>query len=199
MGEIDWLEYPVGATPLDLNETQDLIPQHISNQQQLNEWELANILEAEEKIWRKPPSVETLLTLNYLQTLHKDMFAKTWKWAGKLRKSNKNIGVEWSYVQTNTKLLLDDIVYQLSNNTYSIDEIAARFHHRLVAIHLFPNGNGRHSRLTTDILLQVLGKEKFSWGDSNLSNMNDTRNSYIQALRNADGQDYSALLQFVRS
>jgi Fic-DOC domain mobile mystery protein B len=198
MARLTWLEYPIGATPLDPDESQGLIPEHISTQQQLNEWELMNILEAQEKALRTIPPHTDLLNLHYLQHLHKQMFSRTWQWAGTLRKSNKNIGIDWPQIAINIRVLLDDVQYQITNNTYSHDEIAARFHHRLVAIHLFPNGNGRHARLIADVLLQSLGKEKFSWGNADLANVTDVRKNYIQALRDADQHDYKALLQFVR-
>jgi Fic-DOC domain mobile mystery protein B len=194
-----WLEYPLGATPLDPDESEGLIPTHISTQQQLNEWELLNILEAQEKVLRFNQSYEHILTLHFSRSLHKYMFSNTWKWAGILRQSNKNIGVDWQNIASRTKVLLDDVKYQIENATYSRDEIASRFHHRLVAIHLFSNGNGRHARLMKDLLLQALGHEKFTWGNINLSDMTNVRKNYIEALRKADQHDYEALLQFVRS
>ena len=41
-------EYPAGATPLDPDEAAGLIPRHIDNHGQLNEWELANIVKGEQ-------------------------------------------------------------------------------------------------------------------------------------------------------
>jgi Fic-DOC domain mobile mystery protein B len=192
-------EMPFGATPLDLDEIEGLIPEHITTQSQLNEWESENILMAEQRTQRRLPKSNTLLSLPYLQSLHTWMFNKTWRWAGDLRRSNKNIGTDWISIAVETQQLMDDVAFQLENQAYSVDEIAARFHHRLVAIHLFSNGNGRHARLSTDILLRVNGQERFSWGRRNLSDSNDTRRVYIDALRLADKHDYSALIDFIRS
>ena len=175
-------KYPTGSTPLDPDEIVSLIPIHITTQDQLNEWEQVNILE-----------------LDFCTKLHKKMFDRTWKWAGQFRQSNKNIGVFWEQVVNHLKVLLDDVKFQLENKTYPVDEIAARFHHRLVLIHLFPNGNGRHARLITDVLLFNSGEEKFSWGKVNLVSNSRTRQAYISALRAADKGNYLPLLEFVRT
>jgi Fic-DOC domain mobile mystery protein B len=192
-------EIPVGATPIDPNEAAGLIPLHITTQEQLNEWEEANILEADMRLKRRKPKLEQLLTLTYLQQLHQLMFANTWQWAGKLRQSNKNIGVDWPIIATNIQQLVDDVTFQLNNDSYPIDETATRFHHRLVAIHLFSNGNGRHARLATDLLLLLHQQKRFSWGIKTYQNINDARTDYIHALRLADQHDYVELIKFVRS
>jgi fido (protein-threonine AMPylation protein) len=120
---MDFLEYPFGSTPLDPDESQGLIPLHISTQQQLNEWELANILEAQEKILRIKPAHDEILTLHFCQKLHKNMFSTTWKWAGELRQSNKNIGVDWLKISVETRLLLDDVKYQIAHDSYPINPL----------------------------------------------------------------------------
>lgn len=128
------------------------------------------------------------------------MFSKVWKWAGAFRKSGKNIGVDWHKISTELQTLLDDVRYWIENKTYSEDEIAARFHHRLVWIHLFPNGNGRHARLMTDVLLKdILHQEPFTWNIKRINVEDDVRALYLKALREADNLDYSALLEFVRA
>lgn len=213
------LEYPTGATPLDPDEIAGLIPEHITTQAELNEWEQANILEAE--MWFTTSyrfaynasttgynvignygantNVTTLLATSFLQQLHKKMFDKTWRWAGQFRKSNKNIGVDWVHVATNLRQLLEDAKYQVTNHSFSIDEIAARLHHRLVLIHPFPNGNGRHSRFMTDLFLLANNQPRFSWGKNNLYGNSTTRKEYIKALQTADKHNYNSLLNFVRS
>jgi len=96
--------------------------------------------------------------------------------------------------------LCDDVRYWIANETFEADEIAARFHHRLVQIHLFPNGNGRHARLMADILLeQFLGRPPFTWGSANLANTGDDRKRYIESLAAADKGDYTLLMEVVRS
>lgn len=165
MGKIMILDYPPGATPLDLDEANGLIPQHITTQGQLNEWEQANILEAEKWIGRHRQLKQLdILTVDFIKKLHQIMFNKTWSWAGKFRQTNKNIGVDWVFVAVELKVLLDDINYQFKNNVYSVNELATRFHHRLVSIHPFSNGNGRHARMMTDIVLLSQDHPRFSWG-----------------------------------
>lgn len=118
---------------------------------------------------------------------------------GAYRKSQKNIGVAYYRIPTELRTLLDDCRYWLEHDTYPPDEIAARFHHRLVSIHCYPNGNGRHARLATDLLLTSLERDRFSWGSANLIDAGATRATYVAALRAADNHDYGPLLAFVKS
>ena len=128
------------------------------------------------------------------------MFKKVWRWAGTYRKSNKNIGVDKFEIPMQLRLLLDDTKYWIENKTFPEDEIALRFSHRLVKIHLFPNGNGRHSRLIADILINKgFGKDEFTWGSINLTHMGNVRTTYLNALKKADEGDYKDLLNFARS
>lgn len=191
------LKYPSGATPLDIEEIEDLIPSHITTQGQLNEWEAINILKAEQ--WLFLTKHLDIVSLKFIRLLHKKMFNETWGWAGIFRKTQKNIGVEASMITSKLTELLDDVKYQIENHTYSIDEISFRFHHRLVAIHPFPNGNGRHSRLMSDILLVSNDSSRFSWGAKMHKTEDLVRRDYIQSLKNADRHDYELLSKFVRS
>jgi Fic-DOC domain mobile mystery protein B len=186
-----------GATPLDPDEASGLIPQHIRTQQELNEWEQDNILNASRWALRARPT--DVLTEAFVRDLHRRMFDRTWKWAGDFRRSDKNIGVHWLRISVELRVLLDDTRYWFDNGTYPLDEVAARFHHRLVSIHPFANGNGRHSRLITDVLLTRHGGSLFTWGSGDLFASGNTRTRYIASLRAADGGDYSALLAFIRS
>jgi Fic-DOC domain mobile mystery protein B len=128
------------------------------------------------------------------------MFATVWRWAGEFRRSQKNIGIDWMQVPEALHLLFQDVDGWLQYQTYPPDVVAARFHHRLVSIHAFPNGNGRHARLMTDVvLIHQLGQKRFSWGQENLTNAGDCRRRYIEALQAADRHDYGPLLSFVRS
>jgi Fic-DOC domain mobile mystery protein B len=190
------LETPEGATPLDHEELNDLKPNHITNQSELNEWESNNILNA--MAWLERTN-EEVLSIDFIKKLHLKMFDNTWKWAGKFRRSNKNIGVDWEKIAISLHDLLEDIKTQIRHKSYSNDEIAARFHHRLVKIHYFSNGNGRHARLGCDKLLEELKCEKFTWGVSSFANESESRERYILALREADKNDYNSLFQFVRS
>ncbi len=210
-------EYPVGATPLDLDEAIGLIPNHITTQSELNEWEQANILEAEmwlstQRVAYSLPTasdiagsklntnrkVPGLLEANFIQQIHKRMFNKTWRWAGQFRKSDKNLGVDWIYIPIRLRELLENVSYQVANYSFALNEIATRFHHQLVAIHLFSNGNGRHARLVTDYFLIAHNQPRFSWGQSNLYENSIIRKNYIKALQAADRHDYQPLLKFVR-
>lgn len=192
-------EYAPNATPIDGDEIAGLIPKHITTQGQLNEWENANILKAEGWLAGKRQFKRDIFTIDFIKLLHKKMFAETWKWAGAFRKSAKNIGVDQAMITTELQKLLDDACYQIEYKSYQMDEIAYRFHHRLVFIHPFPNGNGRHARLMTDILLLYVGQPRFSWGSKQLEALGPVRKQYIDALKKADKHDYSALAGFVRS
>lgn len=195
-------DYPFGATPLDPNEIEDLIPSHIVTLLELNEWEQANILEAEAWLSKQSHQFNNVMTFEFIQKLHKKMFNQTWKWAGLFRRTNKNIGVDWAIIREQLKILMDDIQYQVAHKIYNIDEIAAMFHHRLVAVHPFPNGNGRHARLMTDILLLSLQQPRFSWGRKQILDLYEptqVRRNYITALQAADKHDYQLLFAFVRA
>jgi len=184
------------STPLTEEEQQDLIPSYITLRSELNEAEQANILEAEEWAFTRKRDV---LDEKFLKTLHKRMFGRVWRWAGKFRQSERNIGVDAYRIPNDLRQLIDDCRYWIENGTFDPDEIATRFHHRLVLIHPFPNGNGRHARLMTDLMLTTLGRPRFTWGRVNLVDTSETRKTYIAALRAADAHDYDPLLEFVRS
>ena len=190
------LDYPPGATPLDADELASLIPGHITTQGELNEWEQLNIVQGES--WARKQRKE-ILNEGFLRQLHKQMFGETWKWAGQFRKTDKNIGVDWLKIGVELKKLLDDTHYQIEHANYTPDEIAVRFHHRLVLIHPFPNGNGRHARLMADLLVERLSQPRFTWGSRSLVDANDTRMTYIAALQAADRRDIAPLLAFARS
>ena len=191
-------DYPEGATPIDEDEKRGLLIPHISTREELNEWEQRNITDAYS--WLDRTRQKNILSEEFIRKLHVEMFGKVWSWAGTYRRTDKNIGVDWSQISVLFRQLLDDIHFWIDNETYSADEIATRFHHSLVFIHLFPNGNGRHARVMTDVLLEkILSQGPFTWGSGNLIEEGDVRANYIQALRSADGQDYEPLLKFARS
>jgi Fic-DOC domain mobile mystery protein B len=185
-----------GQTPLTEEELEQLIPAYITLRHELNEAEQSNILEAEEWVFTRKRDV---LSEKFLDNLHKRMFGRVWRWAGKHRQSNKTIGIDAYRIPTELRQRLDDCQHWIDNSTYEPDEIAARFHHRLVLIHPYPNGNGRHARLATDLLLVSLGRPRFTWGRVNLVDASKTRTTYIEALRAADNHDIGPLLEFVRT
>jgi Fic-DOC domain mobile mystery protein B len=141
-----------------------------------------------------------ILSDGFMRRLHKRMFGTTWRWAGQFRTSDKNIGGTWWKIPTDLKNICDDVTIWIESGSYPPDEIAARFHHRLVAIHSFPNGNGRHARTITDLLLvQRLGRPRFTWGSGNPVDSGGCRRKYIDALRSADRYDYQPMMDFVRT
>ncbi|MBF0512358.1 MAG: mobile mystery protein B [Candidatus Omnitrophica bacterium] len=189
-------QYPAGATPLDPDEVEGLKLKHITTREELNRWEQDNINEALD--WVQTHRQGDVLTEKFIKTLHHKMFGKVWRWAGQFRQTGKNIGVDHPQISTSLHLLLQDVHYWIKEKVYSADEIAVRFHHKLVWIHLFPNGNGRHARLMTDILLGILKQKPFNWTIQGLQDEDRVRDAYLKALRKADKGDYSMLLEFVR-
>jgi len=192
-------EYPDGATPLDPNELSGLKLDYITTREELNRWEQDNINEAINWL-EKRRNKKDILNQAFVKKLHKKMFEKVWSWAGSFRQTNKNIGVDKYVIGQELLLFLDDVKYWIENQTYKPDEIGTRFHHRLVLIHPFANGNGRHARLMADTLMtNILEASSFSWGSANLNTQGDVRRQYISALKSADNHDYSSLIEFVRS
>ncbi len=192
-------QYAPGATPLDLDEAQGLIPAHISTQGDLNAWEQANILQG--ATWAARQKKRELLEEAFVRDLHHHMFDKTWQWAGTFRKTNKNIGADWTQVAVKLRNLLDNTRYQIEHQVFTASETAIRFHHQLVWIHAFPNGNGRHARLMADLLAQRLGQPRFSWGGASgsLVAVSSLRQQYLAALRMADQGQYQDLIRFAHS
>lgn len=194
------LNYPYGATKLDPDEIEGLIPQHISTHAQLNEWEQENILSAENWYSQRKFSYAKILEIPFINGVHRRMFNQTWIWAGKYRNSEKSIGINPFYIPMRLGELLEDVIYHIKHESYFIDEIVVRFHHRLVSIHPYPNGNGRHARFVADLLLISKQKIRFSWGSqlNDVMTVKEIRKKYIDALRAADKQNYQPLLEFVR-
>ncbi len=192
------ITYDEDATPLDYDELKGLLPTHITTRGELDFLEMENISQA--IIWSDNLKNTDIINVEFICNLHKKMFSNVWKWAGKFRKSQKNIGIPYIQIEVELQTLCDDAQAWTQYNTYPPDEFAARFHHRLVFIHPFSNGNGRHARLMADLILEKLFTTKvFSWGEKSLANHNKTRKEYIKALKMADEHDYSLLLEFVRS
>jgi Fic-DOC domain mobile mystery protein B len=188
-----------GNTPLSPEEQPDLMP-NLATKEELNEWERQNILEAytwalePKRIGRQDP-----LTEPYVRELHLRMFDQTWKWAGMYRTTEKNIGIPHYQIRDSLAGLLGDVRYWLEYRTFVPDEIAIRFHHRLVFIHPFANGNGRHARLMADVLAQRQNRPIFTWGSADIAQAGDFRRSYLEALRAADENDMRALMAFART
>lgn len=194
------LEYKEGQTPLDESEKEGLLIKTITTHGELDEHEQLNIEKAVKWTIQTKLSPEKILTEEFIKSLHKRMLGDVWAWAGEFRKSQKNIGVNWIKIGIELKSLLDDTKYWIENKTYPPDETAIRFKHRLVNIHCFPNGNGRHSRIMADIIIEsVFGKEAFTWNHSNMVKADETRKKYIDAIREGDNGNILLLLEFARN
>jgi len=192
-------EGPPGSTPLDPDEAEGLKPAWVATRADLNEAEQANILAALNRAkWRRITS-DALLDDKSARDLHRDMFGDVWIWAGRYRTTEKSIGVDPSTIGVRVRdLMLDAKAWLSGRQPMPADQVACELHHKLVAIHPFPNGNGRHARAMTDLLLRSVGAAPFTWGSASLDRIGDARARYIAALRAADDGDYGPLSSFVR-
>ena len=191
----DLFAQPDDATPLPPEEQRDLIP-NLAFRRELNEAEQENIARAQDwALGRR----RDLLSEKFISDLHKRMLGDVWRWAGNFRTTERNLGIPFYEIPTALRQLLDDVKAWVKYKSIPPDEIAVRFHHRLVQIHPFPNGNGRHARLMADLLIMQLGQDRFPWGRANLQQAGDVRRRYIDALRAADNHDIAPLLAFARS
>lgn len=184
-------------TPLTPAEREGLIPAYITSRAELNEAEQENIGQAEG--WASSRRRGDVLDPEFLLKLHRRMLGRVWRWAGAPRRTDRNIGIAPHLIETELHNLVGDVRFWVEHESYDPDEIAVRFHHRLVAIHPFPNGNGRHARLAADLLVIQLGGRRFTWGGANITERAETRRRYVHALRAADGHDIGPLLAFARS
>jgi Fic-DOC domain mobile mystery protein B len=191
------MDYPEGATALDPDEIEGLKLPHIETRSELDQLEQQNIQEGYNWLTRQR-KYKDFLTEAFLLELHKQLFGSVWSWAGSYRHSDKNIGIDYLHIAVELRNLLDDARYWIEHDTYKPEEFAARFHHRLVKIHPFPNGNGRHARIMTDVILETIPEaESVNWGSRILGADGEHRQAYIQALRAADQNDYRLLIKFV--
>lgn len=193
----DLFDEPDDATPLEPEEREGLLQTWITYRRDLNEAEQTNIAAGTSWAWRARR--RDLLSEEFIRRLHKRLFGDVWAWAGEFRKTERNIGIEPVQIPVELRTAFDDARYWIEHETFPPDEIAVRLHHRLVAIHPFPNGNGRTTRLMGDLVAARLGQEPFTWGRQNLTDVSETRARYIAALRAADNHDIGPLLEFARS
>jgi Fic-DOC domain mobile mystery protein B len=183
-------------TPLEAEEREQLIPSYITLRAELNEAELTNIADARKWLSSRKRKV---LDLGFLNELHKRMYGDVWKWAGTYRTTPRNIGIDAYRIPVELYQALDNAKYWAANKTFPADEIAIRFSHHVVAIHPYPNGNGRFSRMVGDLLAIELGQPRFTWGQVNLVDPSKTRKTYIAALKAADAGNFEPLIAFARS
>jgi Fic-DOC domain mobile mystery protein B len=189
-----------GQTPLDEDEREGLRIPAVSTRSELDEFEQHNIEDAIAWTLSRSFKQENVFTESFVKEVHIKMFGDVWKWAGEFRKSNKNLGVEKWNIGSELKQLNDDALFWISNEVYGPDELAIRYKHRLVSIHCFPNGNGRHSRLMADIVIEkILKKPVFTWGMAGDNLDRNIRQEYIKAIKAADKGNYKPLISFARS
>jgi len=192
----DLFAEPDDETPLTAEERRDLIPAHIAFRAELNKAEQENIARGQDWALARRRDV---LTEKFTKDLHRKMLGDVWRWAGRFRTSERNLGIPYFEIPVALRQLLEDAKTWIEFGTHPPDEIAVRFHHRLVQIHPFPNGNGRHSRLMADLLIMRLGGERFTWGSASIQQPGDVRRRYIDGLKAADTHDFAPLLEFARS
>lgn len=186
-----------GNTPIDDDEAHALRLSWVRTRGDLNDAEAANIAAARRAI--RSPSVDDMLDDLWLRRLHQRMFGDVWSWAGTYRLSERNIGIDWTEIPAAVRALVEDCRTWASFDR--TEGPVARFHHRLVAIHPFPNGNGRHARAAADYLAQALGLPAPTWGANTYDNTKDLRAAYLGALRTADRDrdDLEPLIHFMWS
>jgi Fic-DOC domain mobile mystery protein B len=193
------LEYTDNQTPIDEDEKEGLLITTITTRGELNEFEQLGVEKAIEWTRKRKFGLQQILSEEFVMELHRKMFEDIWKWAGKFRTSNKNLGVDKYQIRIEIKKLFDDCRTWIEQKGFAEDEIAVRFSHRIVTIHPFANGNGRHSRLIADILVSHgFGRPTFSWGSINLTTQGAARSAYMKALCEADKNDYRPLIEFAR-
>ena len=194
------IEYIYGQTPLDEEEKNELLIESITTRGELNEFEQMNIVQAIEWTLFRKFDRDYILSEHFVKELHMKMFGEVWAWAGKFRKTNKNIGVDKTQISVSLRQLLENAKYWIANNAFDDDEIAVRICHEIVRIHCFPNGNGRHSRIIADVVItHIFNKPLFSWGQSDLTEHTEARKLYISAIKEADNGNIGPLIMFARS
>ena len=194
------IENPVGATPLSPDDMLGLKHKHVDTREQLNELEAANILQGQ--MWAsklKKPKLENIFVREFVTNLHKALFGDVWEWAGTFRHRELNIGVEPRNISVDLHNFLQDAKCWVEFKHFDNLELSARIQHRLVEIHPFVNGNGRHSRIFTDIVrVYLLGEKPMKWANARLEKMTEERSSYVSSLKKADGGDFSEFIEYLQ-
>ncbi len=191
-------DQPEGATPLD--EISGLLRSEITTRSQLDGAEALNILNAED--WIERGRLGGVFTMGFYEQLHRRMFDEVWEWAGQLRSvtgARPNIGVSPERVPMELGRVAME--YNREWEKYHEDSLlpfVAKYHHALVLVHPFDNGNGRWSRLACDVIVKRLAKETpITWATDTLNVQSDERTRYIAALRSADEHDYQPLIDYM--
>ena len=191
------IDNPEGATRLNPDELEGLKFPHVETRAELDQLEQQNIQDGLKWLSRQR-KYDDFLNEGFLLALHQKLFGMVWNWAGKYRRTEKNIGIDPIYIGIEVRKLLDDVKYWIEHQTYSREEFAARLHHRLVQIHPFANGNGRHARIFTDAILEnELDQKPIKWSPDESVDDETHRQNYLKALRAADAGDYQLMIDFV--
>jgi len=194
------IKYVYGQTPLDDEEKKGLLIPSITTRIELDEFEQLNIEKAIEWSFQKKLNKNQILTEKFVKELHRHMLGDVWSWAGTFRKTNINIGVDWQFIPVQLGQLIGDCLFWIDNKTYNEEEIAIQFSHRIVRIHCFANGNGRHSRWMADLIMKkIFNMPEFTWGNNDLLKQSETRKNYIDAVKMADAGNIVPLLKFAKS
>ncbi len=189
-----------GQTPLEPEDVRGLVPSWIATRADLDRAESENILRGLRWATRPQRTVVQILDEAFLQHLHRRLFGDVWRWAGTYRIRDTNRGVPHWSIRVEMAPLLRDDAWWIAESDMDDDEAAVRFHHRLVVVHPFPNGNGRHSRIAADLLVEALGAPRFTWGGGvPLADPRDERRRYVAALQAADAGDVRELMAFARA
>ena len=194
------LDYTDRQTPLDEDEKDGLLIKTITTRSELDEFEQLNIEKAVLWTMKRKFKAEDILSEAFVKELHRRMYGDVWQWAGGFRKTNKNLGVDKLQIIVELRALLDDCKFWIAKQIFNTDDIAVRFKHRIVSIHCFANGNGRHSRLIADIIVEHVFKQRvFSWGAASPDKKGEARKRYLQAIKRADVGSFEELISFARS
>jgi len=189
-----------GQTPIEEEEKEGLLISSIATLAELNEYEQQNIEDALQWLIHRKLKAETIFSEKFICLLHRRMYGSIWSWAGQFRKTDKNLGINKWQIPVALKSLCEDAQFWVKNDTYPPDEVAIRFKHRLVSIHCFPNGNGRHSRMMADVIItKVYQLQPFTWGTAHLIEQSNSRADYLKAVKTADQNEFEKLLHFARS
>jgi len=193
---------PSGATPLEPEDLEGLIPDFVATRADLNVVEFENITKALPWALQQARALQSngVLAYGFMMELHRRMFGDVWTWAGTPRRRETNIGVAPQLIPSQSMQTLDDAKYWHTEKVFEPDDLAARIHCRLVSVHPFVNGNGRCTRLMADLYLTSIGASPFTWGGTNLDVDGSGRAEYIAALvEAADTDDYADLIRFARA
>lgn len=185
-------EIIAGRTSLTVQDLQGLKLPFVKTRAQLSAVEGPNIVSGKQAtLTSRKSRVPNMLSVEYLRELHSRMFNDVWDWAAQIPSTELQNEFAASVPGIRPQLSIlyaDAIEYWLNDKRMTPEEFAVRVHHRVVKIHPFRNGNGRHSRLLADLLLsENFGLETFTWGGSAQLGAGDLyRQPYLEGLKAAD-------------